>query len=114
MSVVSSADPNAEPGAGPAEGRGVLSSDRETIALLRRCLLEAEEDVKDWREQAEEARKELVKSKSNAKVLQIELDNTLRELAQARGEASSQDSTLPSGGRKDTKSGEFDERYVVI
>ncbi|KAJ2917964.1 hypothetical protein MD484_g2415, partial [Candolleomyces efflorescens] len=95
-------DPNAEPGAGPAEGRGVLS-DKETIALLRRRLLEAEEDVKEWREQAEEARKELVKSKSNAKVLQKELDNTLREVAQALAEVSNKD-TLASGSRQETKS----------
>lgn len=58
---------NAEPGGGPAEDIDGLS-DKAAIALLKRRLEEAEHDVQLWKEQAEEARTELFKSKSNVRV----------------------------------------------
>jgi hypothetical protein len=68
--------------------------------------MEAEHNVQQWKEQAEEARAELVKSKSNAKVLQTELENTLRELAQARGEALTQGG-LASSSKQPAEVGEL-------
>ncbi|KAJ2935091.1 hypothetical protein H1R20_g2035, partial [Candolleomyces eurysporus] len=80
---------NAEPGAGPVEDWDSLS-DKETIALLRRRLLEAENNAKLWKEQADEVRTEYIKCKSNARVLQTELENTQKELARIRAEAPKQ------------------------
>ncbi|RXW25714.1 hypothetical protein EST38_g194 [Candolleomyces aberdarensis] len=77
---------DALPGAGPVKDRDSLS-DEATIALLKRRLMEAEHNVQLWKEQAEEARTEYLKCKSNAKVLQTELENTQKELARVRGEA---------------------------
>ncbi|KAJ2935094.1 hypothetical protein H1R20_g2036, partial [Candolleomyces eurysporus] len=71
------------PGAGPVGDRDSLS-DKATIALLERRLMEAEHNVQLWKEQAEEARTEYIKCKSNAKVLQTELENTQKELARVR------------------------------
>ena len=87
--VISSTGRNDLPGAGPAGDRDNLS-DEATIALLKRRLMEAEHNVKLWKEQAEEARNEYIKCKSNAKVLQTELENTQKELARVRGESPKQ------------------------
>ncbi|KAJ2935089.1 hypothetical protein H1R20_g2033, partial [Candolleomyces eurysporus] len=78
-----------DPGRGrghPEPGAGPLRSDKETIVFLRRSLIEAEQKIDLWKEQADEARKENIQFKSNARVLQIELKSTQQELARAREE----------------------------
>ncbi|RXW25713.1 hypothetical protein EST38_g195 [Candolleomyces aberdarensis] len=79
---------NAEPGAGPVGYQDSLS-EKETIDLLRRRLAEAEKNAKLWKEQADEAKIEYTKCKSNARVLQQELENTQKELTRVRNEVPS-------------------------
>jgi hypothetical protein len=74
--------------------------------------MEADHNIQQWKEQADEARTELVKSKSNAKVLQAELENTLKELAQARGETLNQGG-LASSSKQQAEVGKF-ERSAAI
>ena len=71
---------HSEPGAGPVQ------PGKQTIALLRWSLMEAEHKIELWKEQADEARKENIEFKSKVRVLPVELDSTQKELAQVRDE----------------------------
>ncbi|KAJ2926516.1 hypothetical protein H1R20_g10574, partial [Candolleomyces eurysporus] len=75
---------DADPRAGlvEAERRDWLSD--EAIIALRRSLMESEQKANLWKEQADETRTEYIQCKSNARVLQIELDSTQKELARVQ------------------------------
>ncbi|RXW24342.1 hypothetical protein EST38_g1509 [Candolleomyces aberdarensis] len=51
------------------------------MIALRRSLMESEQKANLWKEQADETRTEYIQCKSNARILQIELDSTQKELA---------------------------------
>ncbi|RXW13257.1 hypothetical protein EST38_g12597 [Candolleomyces aberdarensis] len=79
---------DADSGPGLAERRDGPSD--EAIIALRMSLMESEQNAKLWKEQAEERRTEYIQSKSNARLLQIELDSTQKELARVQEECKGQ------------------------
>ncbi|KAJ2935096.1 hypothetical protein H1R20_g2038, partial [Candolleomyces eurysporus] len=81
---------DADPGAGLIEAEGWDGLSDKAIIALRRSLMESEQKANLWKEQAEETRTEYIQCKSNARVLQIELDSTQKKLARFQEECKRQ------------------------
>ena len=83
-------DHDADPGTGLVEVEGWDGLSDKAIIALRRSLMESEQKANLWKEQAEETRAEYIQCKSNARVLQIELDSTQKKLARVQEECKRQ------------------------
>ncbi|RXW13256.1 hypothetical protein EST38_g12596 [Candolleomyces aberdarensis] len=79
-----------DPGAGLVEVAGWDGLSDKAIIALRRSLMESEQKANLWKEQADETRTEYIQCKSNARVLQVELDSTQKKLARVQEECKMQ------------------------